>query len=45
MLPVGDPLKDSGNSEEGERKKPVRIFFPMYGHTRNKNADTNYYGK
>lgn len=27
MLPVGEPLKDSGNSEEEERKKQVRNIF------------------
>lgn len=33
MLPVGDPLKDSGSSEEGKRKKQVRRFSTMQGHT------------
>lgn len=33
ILPVGDPLKDSGGSEEGERKKQVREFSPVQGHT------------
>lgn len=33
MLPVGDPLKDSGNSEEAETKKQVRKCSPVQGYT------------
>lgn len=45
MLPVGDPLKDSGSSEEKKRKKQVRRFSPIVGPHINKNASTKHYGK
>lgn len=47
MLPVGDPLKDSGSSEEGESSKQMESFFFSHVrlYTRNKNAVTNYYRK
>lgn len=48
MLPVGDPLKDSRSSEEGEKKKKkqVRKFSPIQGrYRRNKNMKPKPYGK
>lgn len=42
MLPVGDPLKDSGSSEGKERKKQLRRLSPTVGPHINENASTKY---